>query len=108
QHKGVRTEDSCRKFLDEVAQRLAILCDFHCGIPAIDDVFYAIDNTSWDHRPKKCRTLQAIHLPDYFPEQEWVVLKELQRDVSSRVHQSALPTTSKGRPSIAFFFTSPL
>lgn len=40
-YKGMSTEASCRKFLDALAQKLAVLYDFdyNYGIPTIGDVF---------------------------------------------------------------------
>ncbi|GMF27923.1 unnamed protein product [Phytophthora fragariaefolia] len=102
-YKGMSTEASCRKFLDALAQTLAKLYDFDCSFgddPTIGDVFKAVQNNDWGFRLKRGEQLTVVELPNYFTEDEWNDLKDLNRRTNRRIHDGKVPTTSKGKPYI--------
>lgn len=102
-YKGMSTEASCRKFLDALAQTLAKLYDFDCSygdVPTIGDVFNAVQKNDWGFRLKRGKQLTGVELPNYFTEDEWNGLKDLNRRTNRRIHDGMVPTTSKGKPYI--------
>ncbi|KAG3086270.1 hypothetical protein PI124_g18195 [Phytophthora idaei] len=99
-YKGMSTEASCRKFLDALAQKLAKLYDFDCSygdVPTIGDVFNAVRKNDWEFRLKRGKQLTGVELPNYFTEDEWNDLKDLNQRTNRRIHDGKVPTTSKGK-----------
>ncbi|KAG3166880.1 hypothetical protein PI124_g6523 [Phytophthora idaei] len=99
-YKGMSTEASCRKFLDALAQKLAKLYDFDCSygdVPTIGDVFNAVRKNDWGFRLKRGKQLTVVELPNYFTEDEWNDLKDLNQRTNRRIHDGKVPTTSKGK-----------
>jgi hypothetical protein len=93
------TEASCRRFLDALARELSAVFDFdfYYTVPTIGDVFNTVDNGSWAFRMKKRKALTATALPDYFTNDEWTALKDLNKRTTLRIHDGKVPTTSKGK-----------
>ncbi|GMF28573.1 unnamed protein product [Phytophthora lilii] len=54
---------------------------------------------SW-HEGKRVLQLTGVELPNYFTEDEWNDLKDLNRRTNRRIHDGKVPTTSKGKPYI--------
>lgn len=76
------TEASRREFLDALAQTLAKLYDFDCrygDVPTIGDVFNAVQKNDWGFRLKRRQQLTDVEIPNYFTEDEWSDLKDLNR-----------------------------
>lgn len=99
QYKQMKAEDSSAKFLSVIAQNLSNFYDFHYEFetfPTIDDVFRALDSTDWEFRLKDGNPLTNVELPQFYTEDEWNDLKEL----NQRLHNGKLFTTSTGKPVI--------
>ncbi|KAE8952110.1 hypothetical protein PR003_g34544 [Phytophthora rubi] len=101
---GMTAEDSCCAFLYELARNLAKLYDFNCrygdDVPIMDGVFNAVVNDDWKFRLTRGEKLTAVELPDYFAEDQWYVLKNLNQDTYRRIYDGKVATTSEGKPHI--------
>ncbi|KAG1706937.1 hypothetical protein DVH05_027787 [Phytophthora capsici] len=99
QYKRIKAEESSAKFLSVIARNLSNFYVFHYEFetfPTIDDVFRALDRTDWEFRLKDGNPLTNVDLPQFFTEDEWNELKEL----NQRLHNGKLFTTSTGKPAI--------
>ncbi|KAE9328147.1 hypothetical protein PR003_g15861 [Phytophthora rubi] len=104
QSKRMKADASCCAFLFELARNLAKLYDFKCGygdgFPIMDDVFSAVECNDWEFRLERGKQLADVELPNYFTEEEWDALKNMNENAYRRIYVGKPPTTSEGIPYI--------
>ncbi|KAE9001147.1 hypothetical protein PR002_g17989 [Phytophthora rubi] len=101
-HKGMTAAEASRcGFLFEVAQNLAKLYDFYCmygdDFPRMADIFKAVENGDWKFRLKGGKQLTAVALHNYFTEDQWLALMQLDWKRSNRIHGGKVGRTSEGK-----------
>ncbi|KAL3672758.1 hypothetical protein V7S43_002050 [Phytophthora oleae] len=99
-YKKLIPEGLCEKLLSAVAKYLGYLYDFDYTFekfPKIDDVFDAVQKKDWEFRLKQGNPLVHVELPHFFTEDEWNELKDLNERTYRRIHDSMVPSTSRGK-----------
>ncbi|CAK4518005.1 unnamed protein product [Aphanomyces euteiches] len=93
-------EESCRKFLDAIARKLAESYDFPRefeDFAIMEDVFRAIDSNTWTRK-----SAYQVSLPEFYPNEEWQALRTLLDDTIDLRNKNREPfRTSRGEIVVA-------
>ena len=112
-YQGLGVEASCRKFLDAIANKLAMYYNFNWAqedYPTFGDVLFAYQKDEWSHKfeyqteeerrdePAAPVPIRSVRLPDIFNADEWVKLQEWELKTNKRIYNAHLLSTSTGKP----------